>query len=237
MKIAITQPNFIPWLGYFDLLDSIDLWISLDNVQMVKRSFIVRNKIKAVGSDPKWLTVSLKKANQSILINQTELDEKDWHIDAINKIKSYYSTAPFYKKYISVVEEILSPKEKLLSVYNQRTVMDLAQLIGISVEIKTATSLIPLLEGNPEDKIMSLCEILKPTEFYNFEKGIDIGLYSGENFAKHQIQLFKQNYQHPVYTQADPEFSPYLSILDLLFNMGENSLEVIRKGRNWVKVN
>lgn len=238
MKIAITQPNFFPWLGYFDLLDAVDCWVSLDNVQVVKRSFIVRNKILDPQGEAKWMSVSLKKHSQKSNINEVFLLDEDWWTSHLAKIKNYYREAPYLQDYLPRIEEIMTPKdhETSLGQYNFRTVNALADLIGISYETKIASEIIATLEGDPEQKLLSLCEVIQPTELYNFKKGVDIGLYQADHLAEYGIQLFRQDYDHPEYSQAGNPFVPYLSIIDLLLNEGPHSLSVIRAGSHWTKM-
>ena len=96
----------------------------------------------------------------------------------------------------------------------------------------------PVLFGSGREKTLRIVEEFGPKEYYNFSAGIDTGLHVAEDYTKRGIILYKQDYQHPVYDQGPIEFIPYLSILDLLFRYSaEESLEIIRKGRNWIIMN
>jgi hypothetical protein len=237
VKIALTQPNFIPWLGYFDLLDTVDCWISYDNTQVVKQSSIVRNKILSASNNLSWLTASLKKHSLKDQINKVELADITWHISNSNKIRNYYRKAKFFNDYIDEIVDILKPRETLLSLYNKRIIDALSSLIGIKYDSIEASSLVANISGDREDKILHIIEKLQPAEYYNFKKGVEMGFYSKKAFNKKGIALYKQDYIHPEYKQHhNIAFIPYLSIIDLIFNEGANSLEIIREGRNWIQI-
>lgn len=235
VKIAITQPNFFPWLGYFDLLDAVDCWVSLDNVQIVKRSFIVRNRILDSNGEPKWISASLQKHSQKSNINEVFLAEGNWWQTHLNKLRSYYRQAPYFDEYMPLISEIMAPKieDVSLAAYNLRTVKAISDLLGISVETKIASEIIPVLQGSAEEKLLSLCEVLRPTDLFNFKKGVDIGLYQASNLSAFGINLHRQDYIHPEYDQANDPFVAYLSIIDLLLNKGPQAIEVIRMGSQW----
>tara|TARA_B100001109_G_scaffold255058_1_gene256558 strand:+ start:1020 stop:1739 length:720 start_codon:yes stop_codon:yes gene_type:complete len=235
LKAAITQPNFLPWIGYFDLLDEVDLFVALDNVQCVNRSFIVRNRIKSPNGDAKWLTVNLNKVSRSDLINQVTLKEGAWYQSHIDKIKSYYHKAPYFEKYFDLIGNALIPRteEKTLESYNIRLIQFFADILNIETRIVKASDAIQNLEGEAEDKILQLCKFYKVSDYYNFQKGVDVGLYHPEHFANASISLNKHIYNHPEYNQIHGDFLPYLSIVDLLFNEGDKSFEILKSGSKW----
>jgi len=239
LKIAITQPNYLPWLGYFDLLQTVDILVFLDNVQLVRRSFIVRNRIKTNNNEVKWLTVSLKSCPQRTLINQAVIDDSNWCEAHLNKIDTYYRSSKYYKQYIDFLQRLIlpQPEDKFLSRYNKRVILELCSVLGIKTEIIDSSSLLEDLTGTAEGKILRLCNMLKPKELYTFSKGVEVGLYKGENFKKIGVDLFKHEYHHPIYNQVGSTFIPYLSIIDLLFNEGDNSFDRIKEGTKWIKVN
>jgi len=235
-KIAITQPNYLPWLGYFDLIDEVDTWVSLDNVLLSKRSFIVRNKVFL--KKERWLSLNIEKKSNNILINNSVLflQSRFWE-KHISIIKNYYFKTPYFDQYIKYIEKIITPHEKNLSKYNERIIKEISKLLGISFHFKRASEITSKKFENPEDRIIYICKKLDATKYYNFKNGIEVGLYHSNNFLENGITLYKQDYKHPIYNQYQNRngFVPYMSILDLLFNEGESSLEIIRKGRNWIK--
>lgn len=239
MKVAITQPNYIPWIGYFDLLNKVDLFIAFDNVQFVKRSFIGRNRVKSPNETPTWLTVNLDSCKREDKINEVYLKDNDWHQSHLQKLKAYYAKAKYFDLYFGFFSELLKPlkSDDSLATYNVRLLKAIAIELGIKTKIVRSSNYIEELSGSAEDKILSLCNKIDVSAYYNFQKGVEEGLYKPENFTKVGIKLFKQKYIHPQYSQTGNTFLPYLSIIDLMFNEGEKSLEIINSGSNWEKLN
>lgn len=236
MKAAVTQPNYIPWLGYFELLDQVDTWVSLDNVQFVKRSVIVRNKIRKGKDDTQFLTVSVQKGSQNKRINDLSLNSDPWWEGHLNKLAEQYSRASQFERFYPHLEELLVPKESdtELGSYNQRVVQGLCAYMGIELEVLKASDIQPELEGTAQDKVMRILDEIRPDEYYNFKAGVEAGLYEGEAFRQRRMKLFKQDYQHPEYVQDQEPFISHLSVLDLCMNHPpEEALSIIRSGRNW----
>lgn len=239
MKVAVTQPNYIPWIGYFDLLDEVDLFVAFDNAQFVKRSFIVRNRVKSPNGEPVWLTVNLHSNKRGDKINEVFLNDSDWSKKHIQKIEMYYRNAPFYDEYIEVISKLLKPleTESTLSEYNIRLLNEFSKLLSIETKIVKASDFMKHIEGSAEDKILKICKEVGASSYYNFKKGVEEGLYDPGHFTEQDVKLFKQDYVHPTYEQINGEYIPYLSIVDLLFNQGDKTFDIIKSGSNWVKLN
>lgn len=243
MKIAITQPNYLPWLGYFDLLDSVDHWVVLDNVQLARRSFTVRNRIRISNEKTSWLTVSLYKAPRSTHITDSRLVmEEPWWEDHARKIEAAYRSAPHFDAHFQKLQKMLAPVtddgEDNLAAYNARQVLALAELIGVDVpEVSFASALVPELEGDAQDKILSLCECFSTTEYYNFSGGVNAGLYHAEAFQERGITLFRHAFAHPVYPQPHDDFLSHLSVVDALLCVGASKTRsLIREGSGWQRM-
>lgn len=238
MRVAITQPTYLPWLGYFDLLDQVDVWVCLDNVELSRRSVVRRNRVKVGDGKAAWLSVELAGYHRGMRIDGALLASGDWARGHLRRIEAYYRHAPSLADYREVLESLLPPRasETMLGVYNERLVLDLARLLGIDVDVRRASRLVPELQGSAQDKLLTLCRALEepPTHVYNFARGIDEGLYDPAVFRAAGIQLMKHDYAHPEYRQLGGAFMPYLSVVDLLLNEGGGALDVIRKGSRWL---
>lgn len=235
MRVAITQPNFLPWLGYFDLLDRVDVWVSLDNVQRSKQSFSTRNRIKLKGGGTKWLSVGLRKVALDTTLAQAPLLAGNWPARHVASIEDNYRAAPFVDAHRDWLRDLLRPRddESMLAVYNERIVRELANVLGIHFECYRASDLEPSLSGSPQQKVFALLDHFEASEFLNFQGGVEMGLYDGQAFAARGTRLFKHAYRHPQYQQLGDDFVSYLSVVDLLLNEGPRALEVIRSGSNW----
>ncbi len=226
-------------MGFFDLLDKVDTWVSMDNVQASKRTFIVRNKICTLEEKEVWLTVPLKGASQKDPICRAHLDkDKAWWVDHWNKIRTNYGHAPYFRDLGEWVRDLLVPRtdEELLSSYNTRIIRELAQYLGIDLEIRYASRIREEIEGTAQDKTLYFVEHLGATDFYNFKKGVEVGLYDPVVFREKGISLWKQDYTHPAYEQVFQSFHPYMSVIDLILHKGPESMEIIRKGSNWIRL-
>lgn len=238
MKIAITQPNFMPWIGYFDLLEIVDLWICYDNVGFSKGSFVNRNKIKIAHDQWKWITVPLERFPLNTPLNELVIDRSDWFAQLERRLDCAYRTTPCFHLIKKQLLPLLMPQknERVLSRYNLRLINELCGWIGLKCNVINASEYFKNLSGDAHSKLLFMLKEVGAVEYYNFENGINANLYKIEDFNKNGIKLYKQNYQHPQYPQVGNSFVSHLSIIDLLFNI-EHPIDCIREGQNWIKMN
>ncbi|MTI08305.1 WbqC family protein [Curvivirga aplysinae] len=249
MKIAITQPVFLPWLGFFDLLDTVDLFVLLDDVQLSKRSFMVRNRILDTTGTSKWASLAIQNCPQKTLMNVALISqENEWWAKLLKRLDASFINAPHWPSLRQDIQAMLKPlPNETVAKYNWRLINFLCEKIGIyrakpwvwSSQLSsmgTATSYMSS-HATAEDKIIGICTHLGASSYYGFQGGIEKKLYSAKNFAASGISLYKQMYSHPIYPQATrKEFISHLSILDLLAHQGmEGAVDVIRSGRNWIR--
>ncbi len=229
MIAAIHQPQFIPWLGYFDKIDQSDVFIFLDNVQYKKNEYQNRNRIKMVDGW-QWFTVPvLYKFPQKI--NEVRINNKiDWKKKHLHALITNYSRARYFERYIEYFKELYSKEWEYISDINIEVTRQLAEFLGIKNKFLVASKLAPELIGEePTERLIELCRLSKSDTYLAGKDGakyMDI-----EKFTKSGIKLTFQDFKHPVYNQLFGKFEPNMSVIDLLFNHGEESLEIIRKYR------
>lgn len=235
MKIAVNQPNYLPWLGYFDLIDTVDKFIFLDDVEYSRNSVISRNKISNLEGKSRWLSLPLNKTFFHDLILQKTLVKGclDKHLQII--YSNYRSSPHFDEVYEFLFENYKKQTLDQLSKINSNFIENICQLIGIKCDFATSSEISNCKSLRGTQKIFSLIDQFEYTKYYNFSKGVDIGLYDKNDFSKKGKLLFKQSYKHPSYSH--PNFQPFMSIIDLLFFELPNALEIIRSGRNWILMN
>jgi hypothetical protein len=236
MRLAITQPNFMPWLGYFELLDYVDVWVSLDNVQLSRGSFVLRNRVRRPDGAVEWISVNIpKKSPLQTSIKDVQISSNDWRERIIRRLESYYKRAPFYERFGDRVAELLASNENApgLASLNEAIIREMSSWLGIEYEFHRASDLEATLEGSPQDKVLSLMRHFEADSYCNFAGGVDAGLYDPAAFALQGVTLERHAYDHPTYPQHGGGFEPFLSIVDLLFETGEEALEVVRSGRRW----
>ncbi len=229
MIAAIHQPQFIPWLGYFDKIDQSDLFIFLDNVQYKKSEYQNRNRIKT--SDGwQWLTVPVMyKFPQKI--NEVRINNSiDWKKRHLHTLITNYSKAKYFEKYIGYFKELYSRGWESISDINIEVVKQLCGFLKIEKRFLTASKFAQgLTEEDPTDRLIKLCRLAGADTYLAGKDGakyMDV-----EKFTKGGLKLFFQDFHHPVYNQLFGKFEPYMSAVDLLFNHGEEGIEIIRKHR------
>lgn len=230
MIVSINQPAYLPWLGYFDRIDSSDLHIVLDHVQFEKNSFINRNKIKTKDGNI-WLTVPIKTKGKfkNLSIKNLEINNDiKWKKKHLFSIKYYYARSLYFDHYYPTLEKIYNDDWNSL----MDLIKNMNEYFFDCLDIKTpliySSSL--KVKSTKSSLILELCKYTHAT----FYLSGDLGKHYLEEkkFEEKNIQIVYQNYKHPVYQQLYGEFIPYMSILDLLFNHGKNSLDIIKKGRS-----
>ena len=228
-KVVITQSNYIPWKGYFDSIDKVDTVILYDDMQYTKRDWRNRNKIKTE-SGLKWLSVPVQvKGKYFQKINETLVSESDWNEKHFNQIRQSYRKAPCYKSQIDWVENLYANcKHQNLSHINQYFIEKINAFLGINTKILRSEEF-NLVEGKTE-KLVSICKELKATDYYS---GPAAKNYMKEDlFSKENISIHYFNYNnYPEYPQIHGDFEHGVSILDLIFNLGEQTKDYYRNGK------
>jgi len=226
MIVTIHQPQYLPWLGYFDKIRRSDIFVFLDNVQFKKNEWQNRNKIK---TDQKWqwLTVPvIHKFSQKI--NEVEINNTDrWGKKHLNALITNYSKAPFFKDYIDFFEQAYTRSWQLLVDINIHLIQYLNQALGILNKKVVLSSDYETRKGRTE-RLVDLCKQLKGDIYLSGRDGAKY--LELDEFKKEGIQVAFQDYKHPIYPQLFGDFEPYLSVVDILFNCGPESLSIISKG-------
>ena len=164
MRVAIMQPTYLPWSGYFGLLQSVDLFVYLDDVQFEKRSWQQRNKIKSANG-AQWLTVPVfSKGKREQKINEVQIDATSKFSEKhIKSIQNSYRKSPFYHEYSEVISSVIKKNAGNLAEYNISIINELKEMLGIS----TNTILSSEVEstGSKSDKLAFICSEVGATEY------------------------------------------------------------------------
>jgi len=216
MKVMIHQPDFIPWLGFFDRWENSDLLIILDDVQFIRRGWQHRDKIKT-NSGVVWLTVPvIKKKRYNQQIRHVEIDNSfNWIRKHIKTIEISYSKAPGFNKYFDKINKIYNKK------HNKLIDLNLELLRYISSELQIKTQIMYASELNSlETSTNRLVELVKKVGGTNYITGYGSTNYlEEEKFIDAGINVTWHDFKHPVYKQLYGDFVPNLSILDYIMNM------------------
>jgi len=225
-RIAIVQSNYIPWRGYFDLMNLADEFILFDDMQYTRRDWRNRNIIKSPAG-LKWLTIPVQVSGKYFQpIKDTLVSDSAWHRRHWKTIVHCYSHAEFFEHYKDWLEELyLDVNEKRLSVINHRFLTAICDLLGIKTEIKWSMDY--ELAGNKTERLAGLCEQARATEYLS---GPAAKTYlDEEQFARRGIKLSYMDYSgYPEYRQLHPPFAPHVSILDLILNEGPRAPQFLK---------
>ena len=230
MNIAISQPTYLPWVGYLDLMDQVDLFVILDNVQFVKQSWQQRNRIKTAAG-LQWLTVPVKLHGRfGQLISEVEIREPDFHVDHLRAIELAYRRTPNFDAYFSGVRERLAVRQSELLVD-----LNLSLLTWIAEKLQIKTPLVRAStfgqSGKRTELLANICSGLGATTYISPAGSADYLLLEEELLTARGVEVLFHHYEHPAYCQLHKPFTPFASAIDLMFNEGEGALDILRSGR------
>ncbi len=218
--VAIHQPNFIPWLGYFHKMVHSDVFILFDDVQFPRgKSFGNRVLIKT-NQGSNWLTIPVIGKGDLPLFNEAKINNQAGISKILRSIQVNYSKAAFFDQVFPGLEKILSKDHELLYALNHELIQFVAELMQLKTKIIASSE---LLSEKTEDTLQKIINLLLSVnaEKYISGKGEGSKRYLDEiMFNKKGIQLIWQEFAHPEYRQLYGEFIPNLTILDALFNIG-----------------
>ena len=221
------QPTYLPWMGYFDLIDQSDIFVFLDNVQFEKQSWQQRNKIKTRQGEI-WLTVPVlqslgQKINEVKINNNSNWKEKHW-----KSIKYNYNKAPYFKTYFKFFEETYNTDWQYLVDLNIHIIKWVCNQLNIKKDFIKSSDM--GIEGKKTDLLVNICKKLN-ADTYLSPLGSAVYIEKNNLFEREGIKLEYQHFEHPIYKQLWEDFVPHISVIDLLFNEGDKSLDIIRSGR------
>jgi len=216
-SLAIMQPVYLPWLGYFEQMAVCDHFIYLDDVQYTKQDWRNRNRIRTK-KDWCWLTVPVRKDGLNTRLCDVRIsDHKNWARTHLLSVQQNYARAPYFDEVFPMLEKHLQSPPDLLADLTTRLITDFADFL----DIKTPTSRASAIASNtsdPVERIIELCRHVGADVYYS---GPSAAAYLDEDALKSAgITLVYQDYQHPIYTQAYQGFESHMAVIDLLMMQG-----------------
>ena len=225
MIVAVHQPQYLPWLGYFDKIRRADMVCFLDNVQYKKNDWQNRNRIKTA-QGWQWLTVPVhyrfpQKITEVAINNTVKWKKK--HLQALT---SNYHRAPFFDSYSDIFKEVFAKTWESLADLNILLIKRLTSALGLDREPFVRASDFDL-RADPTDRLIDICKILNADTYLSGRDGVKY--MNMERFKQNGIGVVVQDFQHPQYPQLFGGFQSHMSIVDLLFNCGAKSLAKIKE--------
>lgn len=225
---AIMQPTFLPWIGYFGLMASVDLFVFLDDVQFDKRSWQQRNRIKTANGIV-WLTVPvLTRGRREQKICEAEIQPDAKFPDAMwRTIEMNFAKAPYASRYLPPLHDIILAHTTRIGALNIALIEWMAGEFGITTPTARASQT-PVASAKA-DRLVDLCQAHGVTDYLS-PPGSRAYLEDSDAFATAGIALEYFAYEHPEYTQLHGPFEPYMSALDLLVNAGPEAAAILHSG-------
>lgn len=214
--VAIMQPYFFPYIGYFQLINAVDEFIIYDNIKYTKKGWINRNRILNRGSDAVF-SLPLKKASDALDIRERELaSEFDAH-KLLNQLRGLYGKAPQYEPVMALIQSVLMASDRNLFRFLRNSMEKTCGFLGISTPLITSSTLDIDHSLQSQDKVLALCQSVDGTTYINPIGGVE--LYSRSEFSRSGIHLAFLRSTLMEYPQFDHPFVPWLSIIDvMMFN-------------------
>ena len=225
-KVAILQSNYIPWKGYFDMIQLVDEFILYDDMQYTRRDWRNRNKIKTA-QGLQWLTVPVDvKGKYLQKINETLVSEPNWAKDHWATIKHCYGKAKYFKEYKELFEQFyLNTNEQYLSRINFELISIINKILGIETKISWSSDY-ELVDGKTE-RLLGLALQAGATEYISGPAARDYIVDS--IFADAGVKLSWMDYSgYPEYPQMHPPFEHGVTVLDLIFNTGPEATSYMK---------
>jgi hypothetical protein len=223
MKLAIMQPYLFPYIGYFQLINAVDKFVLLDDVNYISRGWINRNRI-LINGDAQLISVPLKNASQNRLINEIEIvNDQKWREKLLRTFQFNYKKAPFFNDVFHLVEKIILNKEKSISTFIFNSINDINKYFAIKTIIEPSSAKYNTKNLKAEQKVLNICIQEKATTYINPIGGTE--LYSKQLFKDNNLDLFFLKTKEIVYIQNCKNFIPWLSIIDVMMF---NSVDRIR---------
>jgi hypothetical protein len=226
-KVAIIQSNYIPWKGYFDIIQMVDEFMLFDEAQYTRRDWRNRNKIKTA-QGAQWLSLPVQvKGKYHQRIDETVISDPAWIDDHLKIIRHHYARAACFKSHFPLLEALYrqTSGEIYLSKINDKLIRGICEILGITTRLTWSTDYVSI-EGKT-DRLISLCQQCGADEYVS---GPSAKAYMDEDlFKRSGLKLTYIDYDgYPEYPQLYPPYDPYVSIIDLILHTGEDAPQYMK---------
>ncbi len=233
MIVAIHQPQYLPWLGYFDKMLKADAFCYLDTVQYKKNEWQNRNRIRTA-QGRQWLTVPVHYRFPA-RIDAVAIDNSThWRHKHLQALRTHYRRAPYFEPTIAVFEEVYGRVWENLALLNLELIGRLREILGLAQKPALCASSLTCAE-EPTERLIDICRALGGDTYL---AGAGAAHYmDSARFEQRGLRVITQAFEHPVYPQVYKGFEPNLAIVDLIFNCGPHSADILRGGNLFRKGN
>jgi hypothetical protein len=223
MILVALQPVYLPWLGYFDQMQRSDVFVFYDDGQFDRRGWRNRNRIKSPAGLPVWLTVPIRHNGVQRIMDVEVDNSQAWARRHVNLIRNSYVKSAFLKRYLPELEDLLNRRWQLIVDLDLALIDLICRWLGL--RCRTVRNSTIGLRGKRSELALELCLHYRADRYLSGNAAqvyFDVPL-----LERHGITVEWQNYRHPVYRQLHGDFLSHMSVLDLILNCGEGSLEIL----------
>jgi hypothetical protein len=231
MHTTVLQPTYLPWLGYFEMIDAAEQFIVLDHVQFDSSSWQTRNRILGPNGVIMLSVPVQSDGTRNVPITSKRIDYKQgWVRKHLGSIETAYRKAPFFGQYIDGIRAILTSQPEMLVDLTVPLIRYIADCLGIDTPFRRSSEIVKEDQSQLDKtgRFLSLCREAGTTLL--FEGASGAAFLDSRRFAESGIEVVFQDYQHPAYRQLWQGFTSNMSAIDLLFNHGKESLAILRMG-------
>lgn len=221
VKVGIMQPYFLPYVGYFQLISAVDIFVLYDNIKYTKKGWINRNRMLRNNQEVIFSLPLKNASDQTYIADRLISDEFDGK-KLYRQFEAAYKKAPYFSAVQPLLQEILSSKERNLFQFLSASIKVICHYLEISTRILTSSDFESQPQLSSQDRVISVCRDLQATQYINPIGGI--ALYSKVAFIEQGIALHFLQSRYPSYTQFGADFLPWLSIIDVLMFNSRDSL-------------
>lgn len=225
MRLAIMQPYFFPYIGYFQLIEAVDLFIVYDNIKYTKKGWINRNRMLQNGKS-QMFSLPLKSDSDYLDVCKRGLAVDFSPNKLLNQFTGAYQRAPYFEQTFALIKQIMQNEDKNLFRLLHHSIVKTCEHLGITTEIKISSSIVIDHNLKNQDRVLALCEAVDTSTYVNTIGGME--LYSKETFREKGIDLKFIQSKPFEYAQFGNEFVPWLSIIDvMMFNSRKETFTAI----------
>lgn len=217
MKLAIMQPYFMPYLGYFSLINEVDEFIIFDTAQFIRHGWIERNNILKPNGEPLYIKVPLQKhARNTPICDVLIKNSENWKNKIISQLAPYKKAAPNYRIVFSLIEEIFNCEYVTIVELNYKVLKIICQYLEIKTPIKIWSEMNIAIEEvkSPDEWALNICKALNVDKYFNAIGGMSF--FDKTKFLKSDIELKFLEFEPIEYMQFTNSFVPFLSIIDIM---------------------
>lgn len=219
MKIAIMQPYIFPYLGYFQMVNAVDIFVFYDDVNFIKQGWINRNRV-LVSKKDFLFTIPLQKQNSFVLIKDTLINKNlynNWRTKFIQTLFQNYKRAPFFEEIFELINNVLNVDNDSIGDLAIHSIQEVSSYLGVGTRFRTSSTAYKNKGLERQERLIDICKEEKADHYINALGGQE--LYKKEDFLKEGIKLDFIKSLRTEYRQYDNDFVPWLSIIDvLMFN-------------------